>query len=89
MILMLVGAIVTLSFLVSLYFVKFWFRTRDRFFLFFALSFFAMGCNRILYGISQTSEENDFLVFSIRLLSYIFIAIAIVDKNFVEKKEAE
>jgi hypothetical protein len=88
MILMLIGAIAALSFLVALYFVKFWLRTNDRFFLFFALSFFALGCNRVLYGILRTFEDDDLLVFSIRLLSYLFIAIAIIDKNLGRREKA-
>jgi len=47
---MLLGAIATASIIAGLFFLRFWKSTRDRFFLYFATSFWIEGCNRILLG---------------------------------------
>ena len=56
--LMLLGAIAMACFMASLFFLSFWKTTRDRFFLFFAVSFGLEGCSRILLGLSYYSNEQ-------------------------------
>lgn len=79
--LMLLGAIALSCFVASLYFIKFWRTTRDRFFLFFAVSFFIEGCNRLMLGLIQYSNEEEPLFYLIRLISFLMIIFAILDKN--------
>ena len=43
----LVGAIAAMSLVAALFFLRYWKSTRDRFFLFFALSFFIEAANRV------------------------------------------
>lgn len=81
MILLLLGATAMGYLAVALFFVRFWNQTRDRFFLFFAASFALEGFNRAATGFFPFSGENDAVVFSIRLVSYLLIALAILDKN--------
>jgi hypothetical protein len=78
---MLVGAIVMASLIISLFFLRFWKSTHDRFFLYFASSFFLEAINRILLGLSALQNENEPLNYIIRLFSYLLIIIAIYDKN--------
>jgi uncharacterized membrane protein HdeD (DUF308 family) len=83
---MLLGAIAVVSFILSLFFLRFWKATRDRFFLFFALSFFIEGCSRIMLGWSTYSSEQEPLFYIIRLFSFILILFAIIDKNWIRRK---
>ena len=77
-----VDGAIFLSFLVAgLFFVKFWRRTHDRLFLLFALSFWIMAVNRLFLSISIQQGEHVTLNYVIRLLAFLMILFAIVDKN--------
>lgn len=78
---MLLGAIAMASMLVGLFFLRFWRSTRDRFFLFFALSFSIDGLNRILLAPESPSTDDATAFYLVRLLSYLLILYAIWDKN--------
>lgn len=77
----LVGAIAAMSLVISLFFFRFWRKTGDRFFLFFALSFFLEACNRGLMSSVAGWLENSPSYYMVRLLAYSLIIIAILDKN--------
>ncbi len=78
---LMLGAIAMASFIVALFFLRFWRSTGDRFFLFFALSFLIDALNRIfLAPISQASDDMP-AYYLIRLLGYGLIVFAIFDKN--------
>lgn len=77
----LLGAIALASALVGLFFLRFWKSTGDRFFLYFALSFWIEGINRLISGLTQTFYEDAPLYYVIRLVSYSLILIAIWEKN--------
>ena len=79
--LMLIGAITMACFTASLFFLRFWRTTRDRFFLFFAISFAMEGCARILVGLTLDSSEQQPLFYLIRLVAFLIILYAIIDKN--------
>lgn len=78
---LLLGAIAMASVIVALFFLRFWRNTRDRFFLFFAIAFGLEGINRVLLALNQGSSEHEPIYYVIRLLSFVLILIAIVDKN--------
>jgi hypothetical protein len=78
---MVTGAMACASFVVGLFFLKFWKSSRDRFFLYFALSFWIQGLNRIHLGISGSSQEDSAGIYIIRLIAYVLILIAIWEKN--------
>jgi len=82
---LLLGAIAMAFVTAGLFFLRFWKDTRDRFFLFFAVSFGLEGLNRALLGLSQGLNENEPIFYLVRLLSFILILIAIIDKNRVNK----
>lgn len=66
---------------IALFFLRFWQRTRDRLFLFFAASFVVLTVERIVR--SAMHEETDWApyVYLVRLAAFVLIIIAIVDKN--------
>lgn len=78
---LLLGAISMAFLTISVFFLRFWKETRDRFFLFFAVAFALEGLNRALLGLGVGSNDNEPLHYLVRLLSFVLILIAIVDKN--------
>jgi hypothetical protein len=85
----LVGGIATASILAGLFFLRFWRSTRDRFFLFFALSFWIEGANRFVLLHWVGSNEDDAIYYLIRVIAYGLIIVAIVDKNRSRKPAAQ
>jgi len=63
------------------FFVRFWKKTRDRFFLWFAVAFWFLGLERVVLLIVRPENELRPAVYLIRLACFILIAVAIYDKN--------
>lgn len=78
---MLSGAIAVASLLASLFFLRFWRQTRDRFFLYFALSFLIEAANRVALGVLWIVDEDGAAFYSVRLIAYGLILLAIWQKN--------
>jgi hypothetical protein len=85
--LLLIGAIAAMNFVASLFFLRFFKTTRDRFFLFFAVAFSLEGLCRILLGLHGSSGEYEPLFYLLRLLSYLLILYAILDKNLASRRK--
>ena len=72
----------TISFLViALFFLRFWKRTHDRLFLFFAGAFLVLMAERIIRAMMPVETEWAPYVYSVRLFAFVLIIWAIVDKN--------
>jgi hypothetical protein len=69
---------------VALFFLRFWRETGDRFFLMFALGFATFGVNRLLL-VALDDDEAETAVYAARLVAFMLIAAAIVDKNRVRQ----
>jgi hypothetical protein len=78
---MLSGAIAVASLVAALFFFRFWRQTRDRFFLYFALSFLIEAANRVALGLLVGADEDGALFYSVRLVAYGLILLAIWQKN--------
>src|SRR5687767_8246573 len=78
---MLLGAIAMASLVAGLFFLRFWRDTGDRLFLYFAISFLIEGVNRAALGLSGNPDEGRPFFYFVRLLSFIVILAAIVQKN--------
>ena len=78
---MIIGATAALYLIIGLFFIRFWRSTHDRFFLFFASCFLLEAANRVMLGAFFDFREASPIYYLIRLLSYSFIIIAILDKN--------
>ena len=78
---MIVGAIALGSAVAGLFFLRFWRSSGDRFFLYFALSFFLESLNRIYLGVGAYMQEEAPVYFLIRLVAYGLILLAIWEKN--------
>jgi uncharacterized membrane protein HdeD (DUF308 family) len=84
---LLLGAIAMGNLIIGLFFLRFWKKTRDRFFLFFAVAFSLEGLNRVLLGVNNGANENEPLLYLVRLLSFVLILIAVIDKNRINKSQ--
>lgn len=82
----LLGAIAMASVTIGLFFLRFWKKTHDRFFLFFAVAFSIEGINRAILGLTRDPNEAEPFFYLVRLLSFIIILIAIIDKNRISEK---
>lgn len=78
---MLMGAIAAGWTLVGLFFFRFWRQTRDRFFLWFALSFWLEALNRVALGVLAGVSEDNPAVYLLRVVAYGLILLAIWQKN--------
>lgn len=78
----LMGVIATSSLTAGVFFLKFWRKTRDSFFLAFAASFIIEGLNRSAVLLLQKPNEGSPWTYSVRLLSFLLILVAILRKNY-------
>ena len=78
---MLLGAIAMASAVASVFFLRFWRDTHDRFFLFFAVAFMIDSISRVALALTTCSEETEPFFYLVRLLSFTIIIVAIIDKN--------
>lgn len=79
----LLGALVMSEVVLALFFLHYWRVTRDRFFLFFTWSFVLGTGSRLVLAVHLGNDEFEPLIYLLRLLSYVIIVVAIVDKNRV------
>lgn len=77
----LVGGIAIASLTAALLFLRFWKATRDRLFLFFALSFGLEAVNRVVLFLAVGLDQDASIYYIVRLVSYGLIIVAIVEKN--------
>jgi hypothetical protein len=82
---MLTGAIAMASTVIALFFLRFWRNTRDRFFMYFALSFGVEGAHRVYSALTYQDAEDSPLHYLVRLLAYGLIIWAILEKNLPQR----
>ena len=76
------GAIVACCIVASLFFLRFWRRTRDRLFGMFSAAFLLLGVNWVALAFTHTDEIRTVL-YVVRLLAFVVILVAVIDKNRV------
>jgi peptidoglycan/LPS O-acetylase OafA/YrhL len=73
---------VSLGFLIAaLFFLRFWRRTSDRLFLAFSVAFALLALNQALAQWLGAADERVGFTYLLRVLGFILILAAIVDKN--------
>lgn len=75
------GALMICCLVAGLFFLKFWRKTNDRLFKLFAFSFFLLSFERLVLGYLGSKNEPSSLVYLIRLVAFILIIFAIINKN--------
>jgi tryptophan-rich sensory protein len=76
----LLGANVMACVVAVAFFARFWRKTRDRLFLWFAIAFLLLGANWTALAFTERDEVRTAL-YVLRLLAFIIILYAIVEKN--------
>ena len=77
----LLGALAMAFLAAGMFFLRFYMRTRDRFFLFFSVAFAMMSANQVaLMALGEESEFRSY-VYLFRLAAFVVILVAIYDKN--------
>jgi hypothetical protein len=75
------GATVMACVVAVLFFVRFWARTREPLFAWFALAFGLMGLNWQLLALSDPADEFRPYLYLLRLAAYGMIIAAVIQKN--------
>lgn len=75
------GGKVTLCLIVALGFTKLGLRTSDRLYYFFAIAFLLLATSWVLLGLGAAFGEGSVYAFLPRLVAFLLIIAAIVDKN--------
>jgi uncharacterized membrane protein HdeD (DUF308 family) len=83
------GAIAMASLVIALFFLRFWRDARDRFFLYFALSFGIEGVHRIVSALTYDDAEDTPWHYLVRLLAYGLILWAILEKNLPVRRAGQ
>lgn len=74
------GLLTGLAFVCGLFFLRYWSLSKDRFFLFFTAAFWLLGVTWALLT-GHRSDEYTPYVYMLRLLAFLLILVAILDKN--------
>ena len=73
---------VTMGFVIAaVFFLRFWRRTRDRFFFAFSIAFFLLALNQALAQWLGAADERVMYTYLLRVLGFVIILAAIIDKN--------
>lgn len=75
------GASAVASWTAGLFFLRFWRETRDRFFALFAAAFWCLTLNWIGLALTEPPDEARTLLYLVRLIAFVLIIAAIIDKN--------
>lgn len=75
------GIIAAGALVAALHFLKFWRRSDDRLFGFFAAAFLLLSVNGVALGLADPESELRVYLYSVRLSAFTLILLAIFDKN--------
>jgi Family of unknown function (DUF5985) len=75
------GATMACSLVIAAFFLRYWIQTRDRLFLGFALGFAVFASSRLILAFLDEDDEGRILVYGLRLVAFLLILAAIVEKN--------
>ena len=81
------GGLVMGCFVAGLFFLRFFRKTRDRLFAIFATAFWLLGLNWLLLALTAQDEVQPWY-YVIRLLAFVLILFAIIDKNRTARRGA-
>ena len=80
------GAIALACLLIGVKFLKFWRTSEDRFFLWFVAAFWVFSAGWVIRAFADTTTEDVHYVYLPRLLAFLLIIAAIIDKNRKDSK---
>ena len=65
----------------GLFFLRFWWRTRERLFAAFAVAFWLMALNQAVAGFSHYEHAENSAAYLLRLAAFALIILAVLSKN--------
>jgi hypothetical protein len=77
----LLGAVFMACAVIGLFFLRFWNKTRDRFFAILAAAFWMLGLNWVALAYYPTEEKVRMWLYFMRLIAFVLIIVGILDKN--------
>jgi hypothetical protein len=80
------GAAALAYLIAALFFLRFWRKTADRLFLAFTMAFVLFALNQGLAHVLAIYKESTSFIYALRVLGFVLILVAIVDKNFFSGK---
>ncbi|HYE05599.1 MAG TPA: DUF5985 family protein [Planctomycetota bacterium] len=75
------GALFLGYLVIALFFLRFWRRSLDRLFAYFALAFAILAASRLALTLMHLPDEAQLLIRTLRLVAFLLILWAIIDKN--------
>ena len=75
------GGILVGYWAIGAFFFRFHARSRDRFFFYFGCAFWLLAFERLLLVRENPMEEARWYIYLVRLVAFLFILYAILDKN--------
>jgi hypothetical protein len=78
------GFIAAGSFVIALYFLRFYRQSHDRLFLYFSFSFFLLAVNRLALSLVTHYQIDTTIPYWVRAIAYILILVVIIDKNLLK-----
>jgi hypothetical protein len=77
-----ISGMITMGYLVAgIFFLRFWRDSRDRLFALFGAAFFILAVQRCGLMLNHDTAERVTLWYFLRLLAFVIIIVAIIDKN--------
>ena len=84
------GGAITLGFLgCGLFFLKFWWRSRDPLFMAFAAAFWLLALNAALVVLVAEPEEARSWFYLLRISAFLLIVLAIIRKNIADRQQED
>ena len=82
-----IHGILSMGYIVAgIFFLRFWRDTRDRLFAMFGAAFFILAAQRIGLEFFNNVPERAAVWYFVRLLAFVIILLAIIDKNRSRKR---
>ena len=75
------GSAMAVALVIALVFFRYWRQTGDRLFVMFAAGFLVFGVSRLILAFLDDENEGEVFVYGFRLLAFLLILAAIIDKN--------
>lgn len=75
------GVLIAGYLIAGLFFLRFWSETRDRLFATFAGAFWLLAAQRAVLTLMDHSREDRVWIYGLRVLAFVLILGAILDKN--------
>lgn len=77
-----VAGLITMGHLIAgLFFLRFWFRTRDGLFAAFAIAFWLLAANQALLASANIIDEERSSIYLLRVAAFAIIIAAVIRKN--------